>query len=986
MLNKSLIPVQFIKGMNTTEDEFVSADALLLDNIIFNKIGKIEKRHGFAKLANLTIDNTELSNLEVLGAFKKELVGLAKDGFFSYYDNINRWRMVSNRTISSVVSNPLIRNTANQINPICHTLEGVTLTAWEDSRGGVRYTVIDELSGQPYINDKILDATGKNPKIVRFRNVLYLFWITASNVLKRVVLRPSAPTLLNDEIEFEGIVISTTNPYYDITFRTETFYIISYITSSNDIKLGYYTLLDGQEANPNPNKLPSPIIIKTGVSNLSFIKVRTNFNNNLRQIFITYGEDNQIKLVVVSDKFAFRFENDLSGTYPSLLSCGMHTEGDITKLVYHVGNADPKKHSIHTLTFNNFTGAIIHSPIEVIRSVGLLSEPFIYDTRVHVIVSYESNLQASHYVYDVDNNYLVGRMAHLIGGGHITQKDKLTSITLFGENNYLYVGRVKTKTSIENETFFSTIGLYKYSIDLSIPRDNQVTEIGENLFITSSIPLIYDGRVVTEASFNISPEDVIVERLTGGGALLAGEYRYVAVYRWEDNQGQIHRSQPSFVETITAVLNDSARVTIPTLQLTRLEDVVIEIYRTEEDGSILYLLDTISNNKAIDTVSYVDIKPNSDIIGKELLYTTGGVLNNDAPEGCTICTTWQNRLLTAGSEDLNVIYYSKESVTGVGTEFSSLLQIATGTRGGVIKALKTFGDHLIVFKENSIGIITGKGATPAGTGFSYEYNFVTDSLGCRNNNAIAQLKNSMFFKSSKGFYRMNQDTSLEFIGTGVKEFREQTITSAVSLETEDIIIFGTNNGRTLVFNSLYEIWTTWTNYEMVSATNRLGEYYFVSPLGEVYKKDAGYSDNGVPIQSTIKTSWLSLAKLSGTQRLYALQVVGQRKGNHSIQVDINYDFRDYQNDTYTHDDYNQASYGDKVYGELNPYGGEHNDYLYRVRPSKQKCTSFQIVIRDLFKDNIPDNSFSLSAITLEVGVKKGLYKVNKDKKATTTNK
>ena len=987
-LSKNKIPILFVEGVETATDEKLTTGALELDNVIFNKFGEVKKRSGLKRLSRLDIDNQPSSNLEVLGTFKNELIGIARDGFYSYYDAIDRWRKISDRTISSVTSTPVLRNTDNQFNPVSHTAKNVTLTAWEDSRGGVRLSIIDEISGQPYLSDKILDETGVNPKIYNFGESLYLFWVTQDNKLKAVVVRPSSPSTYTDELIFYQNV-SYDNPFYDVTLRTQTWFVVAYNNIDDDFVIGYNNPTTGLPAQPYPDKLPDPVTHPVGEP-IQFIKVRGNLNTSPRIFYMVYGLNDKIYVKALTDRFLELYTEELTTTYDDpILSCGIIQEDNVTTLYYHIFAGFPQDHRVETLKFDNTTGVIIEAPSILQRSVGLLSEPFVYDTRHHLIVSYESDLQSTNFVLDAEKGFLVAKLSPLITAGHNNIYDRLTGVTLFDENNYLYVGRVRTRTIQQDNVFLSTIGLYKYSIDLSIPRDNQIIESNENLFITSSLPLIYDGAIVTEAGFNVSPEKPFLFKNTEGNHK-AGEYRYTIVYKWEDQQGQIHRSAPALSQMIETQIDDSVVIEIPTLRLTNLDTVMIEIYRTEDNGAIFYLIDTIPNSRFEDYLYYLDVIPDDDIIDNEILYTTGGVLGNDAPNGSIICEMWQNRLITAGSESKGIIYYSKENTTGIGTEFSSLFAINTGVKGGKITALKTLGDHLIVFKENTIGIVTGRGASATGVNSTYEYNLISADIGCRESNSVVQTSNFLMFKSSKGFYRMGMDMILEYVGTGVKKYREEVITSGVSLEGRDKIIFGTETGRALVFNSLFNIWTTFSNYGQVSAINRLGEYYFASPTGFVYKEDNGnYSDDGVPIKTTIQTNWIELGDLTGFQRVYTVTFLGQRMGNHSAKVELYYNYRSYENDTYEYEDYRDDIYGTEVldnYGDSDPYGGRHNDYQFRVKPSKQKCTSVSIKISDYFEDNQPSAAFNLTSIVLEIGIKRGHYKLDKVYNGKTSTK
>jgi hypothetical protein len=64
-----------------------------------------------------------------------------------------------------------------------------------------------------------------------------------------------------------------------------------------------------------------------------------------------------------------------------------------------------------------------------------------------------------------------------------------------------------------------------------------------------------------------------------------------------------------------------------------------------------------------------------------------------------------------------------------------------------------------------------------------------------------------------------------------------------------------------------------------------------------------------------------------------------------------------------------TTYGTDVYG-TDVYGGEFPLYQWQIYPKLQKCESFQFELQD-FKTVTDGESFSLSHIMAEVGLKRG---------------
>ena len=78
-----------------------------------------------------------------------------------------------------------------------------------------------------------------------------------------------------------------------------------------------------------------------------------------------------------------------------------------------------------------------------------------------------------------------------------------------------------------------------------------------------------------------------------------------------------------------------------------------------------------------------------------------------------------------------------------------------------------------------------------------------------------------------------------------------------------------------------------------------------------------------------------------------------------------------------------APYGDGTYGD-GVYGGVDNGvYQFQLHLKNQKCQSFRVVIEDMFDNSVVSagEGGKISGITVEVGTKTGLNKVNPTKTA-----
>ena len=139
-----------------------------------------------------------------------------------------------------------------------------------------------------------------------------------------------------------------------------------------------------------------------------------------------------------------------------------------------------------------------------------------------------------------------------------------------------------------------------------------------------------------------------------------------------------------------------------------------------------------------------------------------------------------------------------------------------------------------------------------------------------------------------------------------------------------------------------------------------------------------FSDDGAFSPMKIVTSWLSFAGLQGYERVRRLLILGEYRSPHKLTVEIAYDFNPEPTQSMTIDAgtlLDTPIYGDPgPYGSVSPYGGEFPLYQWRIHLARQKAQAIQITIKD---SQLPPygEGFALSALTFEIGIKRGANKM-----------
>lgn len=508
---------------------------------------------------------------------------------------------------------------------------------------------------------------------------------------------------------------------------------------------------------------------------------------------------------------------------------------------------------------------------------------------------------------------------------------------------------------------------------VSIPVNTTVVTVG-----TTTITMSANATGTHAAQVN-----------TFTGNLSAQLYFYQAIYQWTDAQGNIFQSAPSIPVAVTATAgHTSTVVNIPTLRLTYKSGVKIIVYRwstaQENYFQITSIASPLLNSTTTDSVSLPDIQSDANILGNSLIYTTGGVVEDVAGPACTALTLFDDRLWAIDAEDENLLWFSKQVISGTPVEMSDLLTFyvapTTGAQGstGVMRCLFPMDDKIIIFKANAMYYVNGTG--PDNTGLNGNYSqptFITATVGCSNPNSLVMTDIGLMFQSDKGIYLLTRDTHTMYIGAPVAAFNQYTVSSAACIPGTTQVRFTLSNGTILMFDYYYGQWGTFTGAPAISSTLYQGMHTLLNSSGLVLQETPGvYLDNGNPVLMSFISSWINLAGISGYQRVYEFQLLGSYISPHKLYVQVGFDFGQPTQQSIIAPTNFTGLYGsDAIYGQTSPFGGPGQLEQWRVQTNTQKCQVMQIRVQEIFDptfgSNLAGAGFTMSGINVVAGVKRG---------------
>lgn len=539
-------------------------------------------------------------------------------------------------------------------------------------------------------------------------------------------------------------------------------------------------------------------------------------------------------------------------------------------------------------------------------------------------------------------------------------------------------------------------------------RETSYIEIEKELIISNSVPLLFDGKSVTEFGFLTTPSIFrvdILDKEPGGGELPADNgYMFAMNYEWEDALGNIYYSPTSAIYSGGDPVNG---ITIPEDKIVRIKysvpflsnksDLVkINFYIKKRDTAFI-LAKSISRRFNNTYPFFIDLQQETRIhffpnvsLSPVMPYQFGEI-GPEFVSNSYALSLYADRVFRMSRDNPISLAYSQAKLAGSGFEFNdSFFYLDILDKRGInednLSGSIAMDGRLIIFKETSILYVVGSGPSRANTqdDFSAPQIIVSD-VGCIEPRSIVLVPDGIMFKSKKGIYLLNRKLQAAYIGSNVEEFNDRTITSAVVLEDSNEVRFTTLEGEVLVFNYLSQAWSWTLDLKTISSCLFDSRHAILRDTGEVLiqSKDH-YKIDGNAISQRIDSPWLRLNKIQGYQKAYYVRIVGYYKTKHRLKMNVFYDYELYSSEEYTIDPLaeNQYNIEIKPSNESMEKGTAINGvYQMKIDLVRKNCQAVRIVITDEPIDAATNSGecFALSNITVSVGLKKGLAKIQASK-------
>jgi hypothetical protein len=712
-----------------------------------------------------------------------------------------------------------------------------------------------------------------------------------------------------------------------------------------------------------------PVLAKTTIITLldpDYVSNVISFTNSATQQTIFYGITRAISTSPSGLTASFDYTR-----YATVTSAGVVDDN------FFVNGVSPFSKSL-VVTFNSTTchyAVFLYRGLSARIGASLVQEqPTFFLIRIDIVAPFA----ASDIIPQV-----TARFASAIASCELASTVKISyspNIASISATKFLFPCGVDTQSfqgdyfqGINTPPELGLAGSFAYYIDYQSQNANKATNCGEIAILNGGVIQMYDGNSCTEWGFHLFPEIAKIDQATPmGGAIPAGTYSYIAIYQWTDAQGNLHQSTPSeSMNVVVSSASSSTTIYVTPILLSQKQGASIAIYRTIKDGSVYFLVtDPVfllsGQPSSIFTVSFTDNLTDTQIQGNPQAYTypASSVLENSTPPPSMVMVAHTNRLWFLNDENRNEIWYTKSFSQGTGLSPSALLLDEIDPKLGDIVGLGEMDEKLVIGKSSGFVIQAGDGANDTGNGSTLSFpQFVPSDVGISQMKSLITIPSGVMFKSLNGIYILDRKLNIGYIGNEVEAYNSQVITSANLVPGKTQIRFLCSTGLTLVYDYIFNQWSTFTAHTGVSATNWNSTYVYSTGTAVLQEASGTYTDNGSAFSLLAQTSWLGLAGIQGFQRVKRLIMLGDfTNGNsalHNLSIAAAYDFSTTFQSAITY-----------AFGAASASGV----FQYRERLPIQKCDTISLLIQETTTGSALEY-IDLTNISFEAGVKRGVNKL-----------
>lgn len=1007
------VSLPFTQGLDSKTSRQLSAKPSLVQDMVFVG-GTLEKRPGTEPLSSTMDTGGSFRSGDALFTLGNELVRIDGDTTYGLAPATNTWTAKSGgQNYCTLTRQRIQRNTATQSSADQATLNGITVFAWLETGGpqkGLHIASYDENAGTFYITGAVAARATNNTLngtrcIVIGKRIVVLHGDVTSGVVYGAYVDTTAPGTVSSFVALKSDLWTGAASGGKTIMRLDALTltvsgtqvgVCSYMSSDADLTT--FTFSDALAVTATAT---SAGVVTAGEHRYIYLQKTTNGN-----LFHFFGDAsaNRNYYLVLSSALASVKAKTVIGTTSVFLTCTTYEETANAVSIW--GSAASADDVLYEAIVTSASVSQVFTAVSGSQACFLVSDAFLYDGVVCAVfqnatINTGVNTMPTCWVASMTGiplaRFLTG-VAGLINTTASSAALRLsrpctipsgaTSFLAYERGQLAYEG-LDTPIDVTPVGLSRALVMPVAACKLPVVSMNGVAHVGGGL------PRAYDGQQVTEDGIPIPPIELSsVGASAAPGSLDDGQYQMVALWSWVDAQGQLVRSPVSPPVSFTATAGQAWEVLWYPLPLSSRDKlpagatVQIEFYRTQANGSLFYRDSSVSsptyNILTGGGTTYTTTQSDAALAARELLYTTGGVMDWLSPPAYSCSCAHKDRLIVAGLEDPYSWQSSSQSIPSQALRFNEAWGGRVPAETGPITAVASMDGNLIVFTTQAAYLVQGDGPDLLGNNnWPPPQRITSVDSGAVSWQSVVSTNAGILYQSSRGFSLLDRSLSCppEF-GSEVQRYGNWVVRSGLSNPTLQRVYYQVDvgagtvgqlqptgltswGGACLVYDYFYGQWSVFSNYDAQSACLYQGKYTRAKWSGAIRQEMPGtYGDNFFAhfntTPSTVETPWVKVGDIQGFQRVRRILLLGTFGSPCTVTLEAAYNY----NESYT----DSCAFSGS--GILTPGG----PLQFRWKPSLQKCEAVKFRITD---SNISGSGkgMALTGLSLEVGIKRGPFKL-----------
>lgn len=550
-------------------------------------------------------------------------------------------------------------------------------------------------------------------------------------------------------------------------------------------------------------------------------------------------------------------------------------------------------------------------------SVGLYSTAFRCGSRSFAWVGYSSSLQSTLFLLD-ELLKPIGKAEYVTANVSTSTSRPLSQVnwragnglptTFHGGLGY----RIRVPVDIPNiganvPAVYADPSFKFWELDF-LPQ-LRAAQANRSLYFAGAQLWSYDGLELTEGGFHLAPEPPTGTPSGSGSGLSAGDYRWRVDVCYRNAHNEEHRSASFYTSAVTVTAGQNVALTIKPV-ITRRDSAYLLIFRNQANGTQWYLVNSrdpasaqfVRNDQSAATITYTDTGAVTDaaLASRELhpANSAPNYLDQYSAPACEVLGAGHGRLWVAGGElPAGQIYPSRLFLPNETPGFNAYLQLEVDRGAEPITAIGFVGETRAFFRRTQTYVHQGAGIDNTLNGGWEPIRLAYADVGAVSASSLGLTSAGLLFQSPAGIRMLSAGGGLQPVGqpTDLVARGYNIKSTLVSGDDQEIRFYHTTG--VLVYNYLYNLWSTWTP-QCAGVTRNVDTGRALIATGDGYlweEEDGLWTDNGRPYKHRVRFAWLRAGDVMDFQRVRRVGAVGECDPGvaHHIHVDIYYDEREF---------------------------------------------------------------------------------------------